>query len=148
MKQKIDKIDDNILYILEEDSRLSATRLADRLGIPRTTVVHRLKKLVDNKIIKKFTIVRNHEILGDDIVAFVLVSFDNSKKLTQKKVANAISFVEGVEAVYIISGEYDILVKVRASSDKGIGEIVVDKIHSIEGVSKTLTLSCFFTIKE
>jgi len=46
-----------------------------------------------------------------------------------------------------VSGEYDILLKVRGSSIEEIGNLVVDRLRDVEGVARTLTCASFSTVK-
>jgi DNA-binding Lrp family transcriptional regulator len=48
--------------------------------------------------------------------------------------------------VHVISGEHDILLKVRGESMECIGSLVIDKLRLIPGVGKTLTMASFATI--
>ncbi|MCL4326376.1 MAG: Lrp/AsnC family transcriptional regulator [Candidatus Thermoplasmatota archaeon] len=147
MKYEIDNIDNIILSQLEMDSRITSSNLSRKLNIPRTTIQFRIKKLIDNGIIKNFTIKKDFSKMGMDASAFVLISYDPSSGINEKEVAKSIGDIEEVESVDIISGEYDLLVKIRARNVREIGSIVVDRLHSIKGVSRTVTLSSFFSIK-
>jgi len=48
----------------------------------------------------------------------------------------------------VISGEWDMLLKVRANSVEEIGKLVVDKLRAMKGIEKTETCVSFQTIKE
>jgi DNA-binding Lrp family transcriptional regulator len=50
--------------------------------------------------------------------------------------------------VHIITGDWDLLVKLRAESVDAIGKFVVDKLRRIKGLEKTLTCMVFETVKE
>jgi len=53
-----------------------------------------------------------------------------------------------VQEVHIITGDWDLLVKLRAESVDAIGKFVVDKLRLIKGLEKTLTCMVFETVKE
>jgi DNA-binding Lrp family transcriptional regulator len=48
----------------------------------------------------------------------------------------------------VISGEWDILAKVRGQSIESIGELVLEKIRTTPGVARTLTMASFAAIRE
>jgi Lrp/AsnC family leucine-responsive transcriptional regulator len=50
--------------------------------------------------------------------------------------------------VHIITGDWDLLIKLRAESVEAIGKFVVDKLRLIKGLEKTLTCMVFETVKE
>ncbi|MFE3845309.1 Lrp/AsnC family transcriptional regulator [Thermoplasmatota archaeon] len=59
-----------------------------------------------------------------------------------------IARLPGVYEVYMVTGKYDLLVKIRGKSIEDIGKIVIDRIRVLKGVSQTFTSACFETIKE
>ncbi|MEM2388548.1 MAG: Lrp/AsnC ligand binding domain-containing protein, partial [Candidatus Thermoplasmatota archaeon] len=64
------------------------------------------------------------------------------------QLAREIARIENVYEVYIISGEWDLLLKVRGKDMEEIGKLILDKIRAIEGVGKTVTCTCFSVVKE
>jgi len=144
----LDDKDLAILRELEKDSRRSTKAIANDLDMPRATVHERIKRMCEKGLIKGFTVILNHSIMGEPVTAFVLVSFLPSTTVSQRDVALKISRLEGVHEVHLISGEYDILVKVRGTSMEAIGSLVIDNIRNIEGVGRTLTCASFASVKE
>lgn len=85
-------------------------------------------------------------------IAFISVSFayrsEQEKFLSQRKVAKQIADFPEVQEVHIVSGDWDILVKVRAKDVESVGKFVVDKLRLVKGIDKTLTCFVFETQKE
>jgi Lrp/AsnC family leucine-responsive transcriptional regulator len=50
--------------------------------------------------------------------------------------------------VHIITGDWDLLVKLRAENVDAVGKFVVDKLRLIKGLEKSLTCMVFETVKE
>ena len=71
-----------------------------------------------------------------------------TEQLAQRELANRIAKIPGIYEVHIISGEYDLLLKVRGTSLEDIGKLVIDKLRQLKGVGRTLTCTCFETVKE
>ena len=80
--------------------------------MPRATVHERIKRMVEKGIIKGFTVKIDHAKMGRPITAFILISFLPEPTISQRNLAQDIAMMEGVQEVHLISGEYDILVKV------------------------------------
>ena len=105
-------------------------------------------------IIKSYTVQPDYAKLGYPITVFLLVSYESgqhnseNKEVTQHKLAERIASLDQVYEVHIITGEYDILVKIRGKSLEEIGHLVVDKIRQLKGVGKSYTLASYYTIKE
>jgi len=146
--QTLDEKDDMILSSLREDASNPLTRLSTKLGIPRATLQDRVKRLVNEGVIRKFTIVPDYSKLGKPVAAFVMVSFTPSPNVSQRELAKEIALLPEVEEVHLISGQWDILVKIRVAKVEDIGEFVIDRIRTMKGVEKTETCVSFGAVKE
>jgi len=144
----MDEKDLAILEKLMENARKPVKEIAKEVKLPRTTVAERIKKLVNKGIIRKFTTILNYEKIGMPITAFILVSFIPNPDISQRELAREISKIENVREVYIIAGEWDLLLKVRGKDMEEIGKLVLDKLRGMKGVGKTVTCTCFSVIKE
>jgi DNA-binding Lrp family transcriptional regulator len=144
----VDEKDELILAELRKDSRMSTVDIARKTGLPRVTVHERIRKLKEKGVIKRFTIMLDHSKVGKPTTAFVLVSYDPHQQITQRKLAERLAKLDEVYEVHILAGEWDLLLKVRGESIEGIGRLVVDKLREIGGIGKTLTVTCFSTVKE
>ncbi|QLH75488.1 MAG: Lrp/AsnC family transcriptional regulator [Methanomassiliicoccales archaeon] len=148
MTTALDEKDMAILAELMKDARRSTKAIAKDLNIPRATVHERIKRMLDRGIIKGFTVLPDYIKLGEPVTAFILVSFLPNSSVSQREVAQRIAMLEGVQEVHLISGEHDIIIKVRGRSMESIGSLVIDKLRAIPGVGKTLTMASFTTIKD
>ncbi len=144
----LDEKDLAILDILKKDSRRSTKAIASELEMPRATVHERIKRMVEKGIIRGFTVKLDHTKMGMPITAFILISFLPEPTISQRNLAQDIAMMEGVQEVHLISGEYDILVKVRGASMESIGSLVIDRIRMLRGVGRTLTCSSFAAVKD
>jgi len=144
----IDEKNQKILEELKKNSRNSTKNISRNTRIPRVTVHDRIKKMREEGIIKKFTANINYKKIGLPTEVFIFVSFQSGLDISQRELAKRISKIKGIYEVHIISGEYDLLLKVRGESLEDIGKLVIDKLRSLKGVGNTLTFSCFETIKE
>jgi DNA-binding Lrp family transcriptional regulator len=144
----LDNKDAKILDELLDDGRKSVVEISDELGLPRATVQERLRKLVKSGVIRKFTAIPDYKRIGKEVTAYVFVTFTSEKNISQRSLAEQISRIPGVYEVSVISGEWDILLKVRAASVEEIGALVVDRLRAMKGIEKTETCVVFQTIKE
>lgn len=148
MLNMIDKKDQMILNELKKNSRNSTKNIAKNIQIPRVTVHDRIQKMKEKGIIKKYSTIVDYNKIGLNTKAFIFVSFLHNTNVSQRELAKRIEKIKGVYGVHIISGEYDLLLKVRGKSLEEIGKFVVDKLRELKGVGRTLTMPCFETIKE
>ncbi len=149
---KLDKQDIEILRILQQNCRLSANEIAKKTGILTTTVYAKIKRMEQLGVIKSYNAVLDSKKLGKPDTAFVMVSFSyrlsGEKVLSQREIAKKIATFPEAQEVHIITGEWDLLVKVKAENIDAVGKFVVDKLRKIAGVDKVITSMVFRTEKE
>ncbi|MFX1536769.1 MAG: Lrp/AsnC family transcriptional regulator [Promethearchaeota archaeon] len=152
-KGKNNDIDMKILSVLQEDASISMETLKeildDRFSIllTRQAVQARVKRLKDLKILRIKGII-NHELIGRNVSAFVFVLFSRDKDHSIRELAEQISKIPGVYGVWIVAGEWDLLLKVRTYSIADVGELVVDKVRRLHGIVRVNTIIVFNPVKE
>jgi len=140
----VDEKDLQILKHLLVDARQSARQLSQRLDVSTVTMISRIKKLEEKKIIKGYSARLDHDLLGYDITAVIEIKTTQGKML---EIENVIAKEINVISVYDITGDADTLViakfKDRASLSK-----FVKKISAIPNIENTVTHIVLNTIKE
>lgn len=144
----MDEIDKLILQELQKNCKIPIKKLARKLNLPISTVFTRIKNMEKKGIIKEYKAILDYNQLEKSTLAFVLLSYDPSKRISQENVAKKISLIPNVQEVHIIAGEWDILVKIRGKDIKEISETVLNNIREITGVEKTYSLIVFKSLKE
>jgi DNA-binding Lrp family transcriptional regulator len=143
-------IDEKDLLILEQlanDSRMPTKHIAETLDIPRVTVHTRIEKLKQEGVIKQFTIIADYAKLGLPVTAFIFIEYAHNDELSQIELAEKLAEINNIFEVHLITGEWDILVKMRGKSLEEIGRIVLEQIRPMKGVTKTTTCSSFVNVK-
>jgi len=151
MKNSLDPEDIRILTIIQQNCRTTAREISERINLPVTTVFARIKRFEKLGIIRGYYAVLDGTKLNAGTTAFILASFaykGEEKVLSQRYVAKQIAALAEVQEVHIISGEWDILIKVKAKDVEYVGRFVVDKLRLIKGIERTLTCFAFETEKE
>jgi Lrp/AsnC family leucine-responsive transcriptional regulator len=153
MSIKLDEKDTAILSLIQENSKLTAKQIAKKISAPITTVFAKTKRMEELGIIKEYRAILAPEKLGSGTTAFILASVSYRMKaddvpISQRIVAEEIAKFAEVQEVHIITGDWDLLIKLRAESVDSIGKFVVDKLRLIKGLEKTLTCMVFETVKE
>jgi len=147
----LDSGDTKVLRMIQENCRLTAREISDQTGLPVTTVFAKIKRIERLGLIKGYHAVLKANELGAGTTAFILASFaykSEEKAVSQRKVAKDIANFPEVQEVHIISGEWDILIKVKAKDVDSVGKYVVDKLRLVKGIEKTLTCLVFESEKE
>ena len=141
---ELDKTDTKILKHLLVDARQSSRQLAHKLGISTVTIISRLRKLEEKKIIQGYSARLEHEILGYDITAMIEVTTTNGKMI---EIENKIATNENICAVYDITGHADILVIGKFKSRNLLSDFV-KKLSATSNVENTVTHIVLNTVKE
>ena len=71
-------------------------------------------------------------------IGFVLI---HVSPLHESEVYNIVSKIPEVSEIHSLFGEYDLIAKIEADDFESLGDIVVNKIRTIEGVIDTKTLT-------
>jgi len=128
-----DAQDRKLLALLREDARMPTAALARKLGVARTTVVERLKRLERDRVIAGYTVRMDAKVHARMLRVHVLLSVYAKKT---DSVVHALRAIPQVHAVYAISGALDCLAFVEAETTDEIDK-VLDAIGSIPGVART-----------
>jgi DNA-binding Lrp family transcriptional regulator len=140
---KIDKNDQKLIELLQEDSKRSIQELAQRAGLPPTTVHNRIKKLEQLGVIVRYTAVVNAAKLGKHVTAFVLVTTSSRTpagvRVNQDDIAREIRAL-GAQEVHVVTGSADIIAQVIAKDLDELNAFVTQKLRSLDGVDKTQTM--------
>ena len=129
-----DNTDQKIIEYLKEDSREPFVDIGKKLKLSESAVRRRVKNLVSNGTIKKFTLEIGEE---NTTSAIVLVSVDSATDTS--KVSAKLAKLEGVKTVYEITGQYDITTIISASNITDINNSI-DALRKITGVIDTNTV--------
>ena len=133
-----DNTDEKILGFLRDDSRESFVTIGKKLKLSESAVRRRVKNMVNNGVIEKFTIEEHNAS------AIVLVSVDSS--IDTSKVSVKLTKLNAVKTVYEITGQYDISVIIKAPNITEINACI-DDLRKIPGVIDTNTVIILRTIR-
>jgi Lrp/AsnC family transcriptional regulator, regulator for asnA, asnC and gidA len=137
---KDNEFDQRILEILRMDSRKSFVDIGKELGLSESAIRRRIKNLIDDGSISRFTIEEN---TTGKTSAITLLSV--SSTTGTNSVASKLQGTAGVKVIYEITGQYDIAVILSANSITEINSSI-DDIRKIEGVSDTDTVIILRTL--
>jgi Lrp/AsnC family leucine-responsive transcriptional regulator len=151
--QSLDKRDIKILKLLQRNCRMTAKEIAKKIGSPITTVYAKIKRMEELGVIKQYKAILDSKKLDKGAAAFILTSFvyrpgGREKPLSQRDVAKQIAAFPEVQEVHIITGGWDILIKVKADHVDTLGKFVMDKLRIVEGIENTLSCIVYETVKE
>ncbi|MBI4337132.1 MAG: Lrp/AsnC family transcriptional regulator [Chloroflexi bacterium] len=131
----MDELDRKIIGILQENGRASNARIAREVGVSEGTVRRRLKRLVQDGIIKVIAM-PDPARLGYATEAIVGVQVDPDKIDT---VANALSSLKECQWVSVTTGAFDVFAWAILPSPEHLGNFLKNTVGTIPGVRRTET---------
>jgi len=140
----MDETDIKILKQVLSDARLSYRKIAEEIGVSPPTVLTRMQRLENNRIIKSYSAVLDHEKLGYDLTAIIELTAIKGK-ITE--VERHISRFPNVCAVYDITGLTDMIIVAKFRNRKDLSDFV-KKDLSLPFVDRTNSHIVLVTVKE
>jgi DNA-binding Lrp family transcriptional regulator len=129
----MDDKDRQLLTLLGEDARAPVASLARRLKLSRTTVQSRIERLQRQGVIVGYAVRLSAEHERNLIRAYIMLTIGPKKA---RAVETAIRALPEVRTLNAVSGVYDLVAVVAATSVAEIDE-VIDRLGAIEGVERT-----------
>ncbi len=131
---------EELLSIIEKNSRIPLDELAVMLGVPEDKVFTELTALEKEGVICGYhTLIDWEKTSQDKVNALIEVRVTPQRGQGFDKIAERIYNYPEVRSVYLISGGYDLLVTLEEKSLKEISMFVTDKLSTLDTVLSTAT---------
>lgn len=131
---------DELLSIIENNSRIDFSELAVMLGVSEEEVLQQLSELEKEGVICGYHTLINWEKTSiEKVMALIEVKVTPQRGRGFDNIAERIYNYPEVKAVYLISGGYDLLVILEEKSLKEIANFVSDKLSTLDSVLSTAT---------
>lgn len=131
---------EKILQIIEKNSRIGIDELAIRLGVQEIEVANEIQAMENEGIICGYhTLIDWEKTSIETVSALIEVTVTPQRGQGFDSIAERIYKYPEVNAVYLISGGYDLLVNLEGKSLKEVATFVSDKLSPLESVLSTAT---------
>jgi Lrp/AsnC family transcriptional regulator, leucine-responsive regulatory protein len=144
----LDPFDSAILRELAADGRMSVTALAARVGLTKTPVQARIRRLEQAGIIAGYRAVLNRVRMGLAHVAFVEVKLSDTREAALRAFNRAVQGVPEIEECHMMASSFDYLLKVRTGDIQDYRRVLGEKISSLPHVASTSTFVAMEAVKE
>ncbi len=129
----MDKIDRQLLRLIQKDATLTAAELADHVGLSPSPCARRIKRLEQEGVINGYRAMVSRDTVGIAMSVFVEVSLNNHQALSIDEFERAIVEMDEVISCHVVSGAYDYLLEV-VSKDLAGYESFTRKLQTLENV--------------
>jgi Lrp/AsnC family transcriptional regulator, leucine-responsive regulatory protein len=148
MANDLDRFDLAILRVLATEGRISAVDLARRIGLSKSPVQARLKRLEEAGVIAGYRAIIDRVRLGEAHVAFVEVRLSDTREAALQAFNKAVLAVPEVEQCHMMASSFDYLLKVRTADIQSYRRVLGEVISALPHVASTSTYVAMEAVKE
>ncbi len=140
----LSETDVKILQVLLEDARFSSRQIAKKVGVSVGTVLSRIKKMEEEKLIKGYAVLLNHEILGYELTVVMEVTVSKGRLVEME---NEIAKIPNVCSVYDVTGLTDAFIIAKFKTREELGKFT-KRLLALPYIERTNTHVVLTTVKE
>ena len=142
----MDQKDKKLLQHIQQDARLSHSRLGRLVGLSTSAVNERLRKMKKQGVLKNYVAVLEPAAVGLDVCAFIQVLL--RKPEDEEGFLERIRDLPEVLECHHVTGQFSYLLKVRAPNVSHLELLLRDALKTVSGVTRTETLIVLSSPKE
>jgi Lrp/AsnC family leucine-responsive transcriptional regulator len=135
----LDKIDREILRLLQENGRMTNAALADVVGLTPTPMLQRIKKLEQSGVIKRYMAIVDHAAVGRPTLAFVHVTLKQHGLPNHQRFIDIVATLPEVLECHHIAGEEDFLLKVAVRDIAELERFLLHRISTSSVIGRVKT---------
>lgn len=129
----LDSVDISLLNILKKDARTPFTSIASELGVSDSTIHVRIKKLIDNGILRGYTVDLNEDLIEQQLQGLVTVNVNLGHI---EEVAKTLIQHENVIKVFETHGADDLILLIKEKDLSALRDLVLE-IRQIDHIIST-----------
>ncbi|MEP3436453.1 MAG: Lrp/AsnC family transcriptional regulator [Hoeflea sp.] len=142
---ELDSLDIAILQELQKEGRISNAALAERIGLSASACSRRLDMLEKTGVIKGYHARVSHKALDYTMIAIVHISLSGQFAKTLAEFESAVKLCPNVLVCYLMSGEYDYVLRIAARDLEDYERIHRDWLSALPHVVK---INSSFALRE
>lgn len=144
----LDKIDRAILTVLSSEGRISMTELGSRVGLSKTPVTARVRRLEAEGVITGYRAELSARKLGLEHIAFLEIRLSDTRETALRDFNAAIRKIAEVEECHMIAGGFDYLVKVRTRDINAYRHLLSERISGLPHIASTSTFVSMESVRD
>jgi DNA-binding Lrp family transcriptional regulator len=143
---RLDRTDFDILRLLQKDAKTPNKVIAGEIGIAPSTCHERLKRLEALGVIRGSHIEQDLKAFGVGLQAIFMLKLSSDRQLVEQFMRE-VSQMNEVRALFLISGQYDVIAHVVVRDTNHLRDLAFDKFINREGVDRIET-SIIFEVRQ
>ena len=148
MSDTLDKIDIQIIQLLQKDAKMKIKEIAAKLNMTNTPIFDRIKKLEQAKVIMGYTARVSKEKVGLHLVAFCSITLDKHNQNNIRQFETEVKKLEEVIECYHIAGMVDYLLKVAAKDMIEYQAFIATKLAALDNIGRVQSSFVMTAVKD
>ena len=144
----MDAIDRKILKVLQADARASLQQVGQAVGLSASPCWERIRKMEAAGVIEGYTVRLNAQALGLNDTVLVQLTLDSHTDNTLEKFGEVLATIPEVIEAYLVSGEYDYLLRVAVKDTRDYERLLREKLYKIKGIRHSKSSFVLRTMKK
>lgn len=132
MTRALDKLDRQLIALLQANARATTTALAERLGVARTTVQERMSRLEETGTITGYSAILSRNPFNEYTQAIISLALVNRQL---REVVEQLRLLPEIKVCESINGEFDLICRVEVPRVEDL-DALLDEISSIPGIER------------
>ena len=148
LKNALDKIDRKILQELQMNGRMTFSDLAKRVGLSTSPCLERVRRMEREGIIAGYTTLLNPKYLNAELIVFVQIRLSRTSQDIFERFKKAAAKINEVQECYLISGNFDYLIKARVSDMDAYRNFLGSTLLQLPNVQESTSYVVMELVKE
>ena len=144
----MDAIDRKILQVLQKDARASLQQIGQAVGLSASPCWERIRKMELAGVIEGYTVRLNAQALDLNDTVLVQLTLDSHTDNTLEKFGEVLATIPEVIEAYLVSGEYDYLLRVAVRDTRDYERLLREKLYKIKGIRHSKSSFVLRTLKK
>ncbi|MES2785133.1 MAG: Lrp/AsnC family transcriptional regulator [Pseudomonadota bacterium] len=144
----MDAIDRKILKVLQANARASLQEIGQAVGLSTSPCWERIRKMELGGVIEGYTVRLSAQALGLADTVLVQVTLDSHSDNTLEKFGEVLAAIPEVIEAYLVSGDYDYLLRVAVKDTRDYERLLREKLYKIRGIRHSKSSFVLRTLKK
>jgi Lrp/AsnC family leucine-responsive transcriptional regulator len=144
----MDAIDRKILKALQANGRASLQEIGQAVGLSSSPCWERIRKMEQSGVIEGYTVRLNAQGLGLPDTVLVQLTLDSHTDNTLEKFGETLAAIPEVIEAYLVSGEYDYLLRVAVKDTRDYERLLRERLYKIKGIRHSKSSFVLRTLKK
>ncbi len=144
----LDEKDKALLRLLQADAKITVREIATKVHLSTTPVHERIKRMEDTGVILRYATIVDHSKVRKGLMAICYVSLKEHNKRSGARFIRTIHELPEVVECFIISGEFDFLLRVAVDNMDDYYDFHVNKLGQVENIGHVQSTFVMGVIKQ